>query len=284
MDLVSLALVLTVLLLSGQNVVKKEYQQRSNSGICFFSAMVSFFAMLVFAIINRNWSFDVRLLLPAFGFGVSYALGTVGFMAAVRYGSLATSSLVVSYSLLIPTAYGLLFLREPIGGTLIVGLVLIALSLWLSNGRGAGGRVTWKWVGFIFLSFLGNGICSAVQKSATLSFGEDCMDLIMVIALGIATVLMLLSSLLMREREIVSVTLKKGWYLALLCGLMNGVTNVCVIFLDGRMDASVMFPMMSAGKLLIVFLYARLLLREKLSKKQYVGFFAGVLSIVVLSL
>ena len=120
--MIYLVLMLTVVLLTGQNVLKKEYQQRSSSGVCFFSGMVSLFAMFVFVVINRNWNFDVRLLLPAVGFGVSYALGTVGFLAAVRYGSLANSSLVIAYSLLIPTFYGLIFLNEEIGIKLIIGL------------------------------------------------------------------------------------------------------------------------------------------------------------------
>ena len=282
--MVYLVLMLTVVLLTGQNVVKKVYQQRSRSGVCFFSAMVSLFALAVFAVINRNWSFDVRFLLPALGFGISYALGTVGFLASIRYGSLANSSLVIAYSLLIPTFYGLLFLNEPFGVKLVIGLLLIVISLWLSNYQGERGKITWKWVFFIFLGFVGNGMCSAVQKMAAISYGEENINLIMVMALAIATLLMLVSSFLMKETEIASVTIKKGWVLALACGLMNGVTNVCVIFLNEKLPASVMFPVISAGNLIMVFLYSKFILKEKFSRNQYVGFFAGVISVIILNL
>lgn len=282
--MVYVALIVTVLFLTGQNIVKKKYEQISSSGVCFFSGMVSLFAMLMFAAVNRNWSFEAGLLLPAFLFGVSYACATVGFLLSIKYGSLANSSLVLAYSLLIPTVYGLIFLDEPIGVTLIIGLFLVALSLWLINYQKTGERITWKWVVFVLIGFFGNGMCSAVQKAAAISYGDEKINLIMVLALGMSSAMMFVASPLMREREISSVTVKKGWYLALACGLMNGVVNLLVIFMNTRLPASVMFPVLSGGNLITVFLYSVLVLRERFSVKQYIGFFVGVLSVVLLNL
>lgn len=282
--MVYVALIVTVLFLTGQNIVKKKYEQISSSGVCFFSGMVSLFAMLMFAAVNRNWSFEAGLLFPAFLFGVSYACATVGFLLSIKYGSLANSSLVLAYSLLIPTVYGLIFLDEPIGVTLIIGLFLVALSLWLINHQKTGERITWKWVVFVLIGFFGNGMCSAVQKAAAISYGDEKINLIMVLALGMSSAMMFVASPLMREREIASVTVKKGLYLALACGLMNGVCNLLVIFMNTRLPASVMFPVLSGGNLVTVFLYSVLVLKERFSVKQYVGFFAGVVSVVILNL
>ncbi|MBR3895115.1 MAG: EamA family transporter [Clostridia bacterium] len=282
--MVYFVLVLGFILLTSQNIVKKKYQQISTSGVCFFSAIVAFCAMIVFASINRNWSFDVRFLLPIIAFAISYACATVGFLVSIRYGSLANSSLVLAYSLLIPTFYGIFFLHEPVSVKLIIGLVLIAVSLWLSNSQGAGGKITWKWVVFILIGFFGNGMCSTIQRQSILTYGEENIRLLMACALSISSVLMLISSFVMREKEIISVTLKKGWYLAVICGVVNACSNLVFIYLNGRLPASVMFPVLSGGNLITVFLYSLLFLKESFSKKQYVGFFLGVAAVVILNL
>lgn len=279
-----LLLALMALFLTGQNIVKKKYRQISSSGVCFFSAMTVSFAILVFAACNRNWHIEVRFVLPAVAFAFFYAMATVGFLAAIRHGSLANSSLVIAYSLLIPTFYGLIFLKESIDAKLIAGLVLIAVSLWLTNYQSGGGRITWKWVVFISMGFVGNGMCTTVQKISTNTYGQENMDLIMVMSLLFAVVLLLVSSFVLKEKELVSVSLKKGWHLALACGVMNGVTNMLVIYMNDRLPASVMFPVLSGGNLIMIFLYSLLVLRERFTKRQYIGYFLGLASVIMLNL
>ena len=56
------------------------------------------------------------------------------------------------------------------------------------------------------------------------------------------------------------------------------------MYLNTELPASVMFPTVSAGQLILVCLYARLICREHYSKKQWAGFAVGILSVILLNL
>ena len=78
--------------------------------------------------------------------------------------------------------------------------------------------------------------------------------------------------------------IKKGLPLAALCGISNGLCNYLVLYLNSRLPASVMFPVISAGSVVLVFVYATLIQREKFNLRQKIGYALGVLSIVLLNL
>ena len=77
------------------------------------------------------------------------------------------------YVLLLPAAAGLVLLREPLKATMAAGILLLAISLWMTNHRKdtGGEKITLKWVACVTLAFAGNGLCSTVQKLA-----PHCID------------------------------------------------------------------------------------------------------------
>ena len=161
-------LFLTALFIVFQKVCQDRYNAKRDSGVFFFSGMISFFAMCFFAAINRNWTWSNELILPAVAFGLSYAAATVFVVLAIKNGSLAKTTLITSYSLMVPAFAGLVVLREPLEIPMLAGMALLVLSLWLTNHRKATAdtpkeKITLKWVVFVLLAFAGNGMCSTVQ-------------------------------------------------------------------------------------------------------------------------
>ncbi len=73
-------------------------------------------------------------------------------------------------------------------------------------------------------------------------------------------------------------------YFAVPTGLANAAVNAFVMILAACMSASVMFPLMSGGAVVVTFALACLLLKEKLSVGQMVGLFMGIVSVVFLSM
>ena len=286
--MVYLLLGITALTATLQNILKKLYNKRCAGGVYCFCGLVSFFAMLFFLAVNRDWSYPVELLLPSFAFAVSYAVATVFAVLAIRYGSLAISSLVISCSLLIPSFYGIVCLGEPISATLFLGTAFLIVALILVNYEKKQDklpRIRLKWVFFLFLAFLGNGMCSTVQKAEALFYGKQGENCFMIVALAMVSLMMLVLTLCVKEeRQCAANTLKKGWLLALLSGVFNGLTNYLVLYLNPRLPASVMFPVISAGGLILVFLYSFFIERERFNVWQKVGFFVGLASIVLLNL
>ena len=249
--------------------------------------MISLFAMIFFLAVNGDWHYSSELLIPSFAFAVSYATATVFSVLAIYHGSLAKTSLIISCSLLIPSFYGMICLGEPVSATLILGTVLLVVSLIMTNYQkdDTDKKATLKWAVFVILSFVGNGMCSTVQKAKPIYYGEQGNNLFMVVALAMVTVIMLVSSLVSKgERDSIRPTISKGGLLALLCGVANGLTNYLAIYLNSRVPASVMFPVISAGSVILVFIYSVLFNKEKFNIRQSIGFLVGIVSIVLLNI
>ena len=66
--------------------------------------------------------------------------------------------------------------------------------------------------------------------------------------------------------------------------LVNGVVNLFVMILSGIMPVSIMFPMVSAGGIIVTYLVSRFYYKEKLTKMQFAGFLTGLASIVFLNI
>ena len=282
-------LFLTALFIVFQKVIQDRYNAKCRSGVFLFSGMISFFAMCFFMAVNRDWTWSSELMIPAVSFGLSYAAATVFVVLAIRCGSLAKTTLITSYSLLVPAFAGLIILREPLGIPMIAGMILLVLSLWLTNHRKKTAdapkeKISLKWLVFVLLGFVGNGMCSTVQKLAPHYLGADVnLTLSTIAALGLSTVVLIAASFLTKETDL-KTTLRVGGPLSLFCGLFNGAVNYLAIYLNQFIPASVMFPVLSAGELILIVPYALLVRRERFTAKQWAGFAVGVVSVVLLNL
>ena len=283
-----LLLALAVTTITAQDVFKKKYNQRGKDYTFLFTAIVSLFAMLLFVAINRDFYYSPQLLIPSAGFALSYAAATFFTVQAIRCGSLAKTCLVVSFSLLIPCFYGLLKLDEDISVTLVAGILFLILSLvFINYEKGTSQQKTpARWYLFAFLAFLGNGMCSTVQKAKQVQFGDQGNNLFMIAALGMVALIMLILSLCAKSERITDrKELQHVALWAMLCGISNGLTNLLVLLLNSRnVPASMLFPVISSGSLVLSFLYSVLVIREKFSSRQYIGFLIGAISVVLLNL
>ncbi len=282
----SIFLTLTILGISAQGVTTKYYGQRTNGkGSYWFNVISRFFALLFFVVTATSFSFDWAFVPYSLGFGFFYGLGAIFNFLAIRTGSLSLTSLITSYSLMLPTAYGLLFLHDPIGKGFFAGLFLLLVSLFLINQKSKteGAPISLKWLIFVALSFIGNGGCSIAQAMEQKAFSGAYKSEFMIVALIFVVIVITIFSLCTEKKEIAPCT-KKGWWLAAICGVANGIVNLLVMILQGKMPVSVLFPLVSAGGLVLTFFLSKYLYKEKLSKRQLLGFFLGVCSVIFLNL
>ena len=284
--MVYILMIITALFITGQNIVKQKYNNKCAKGTYTFSGMIAFGAFAFFLACNRDWTYSIKLLLPSVAFAIAYAMATVFAVLAIKHGSLTVTTLIISYSLLIPTFYGIFFLKESVGVFLIVGIILLALSLWLTNYRKGEKKqkVTVRWVVYVVLAFVGNGMCSTVQKWEQMTYGEQGQNMFMIVALAITVAVFFVCALLTGEKKDIPEVAKKGWVLALFCGVMNGAVNYLVLYMNPKISASVMFPVLSAASLVMVFIYSLLFEKEKFTPMQCVGFAVGVISVILLNI
>lgn len=266
-----------------QQVFKKAYNNRGGSSIYIFCALTVAAATVFFAATaDYPLSFTWDFVPFSIGFAAGYLCATIFTMLAIKEGSLSLTSLAISFSLLIPTVVGIVLYDEPLTAWFFIGLGLLLASLVLINTKGGEIKITFKWIIFVLLAFIGNGSCSAVQNGYAKSYSTGSSEF-MIIALSLVFVSLMILSLI-KERDNIIPTLKRHWYLALLCGAANGATNLFVILLSPHMAASIMYPLVSAGGIVLTSLVSIFLYRERLSMLQYIGMVLGIGAIVFLNI
>ena len=72
--------------------------------------------------------------------------------------------------------------------------------------------------------------------------------------------------------------------MAVTCGIFNGLTNLLVLLLSTKIAASLMFPILSGGNVVLTSLVSVWGYHEKLNQRQLAGIALGVASIILLSL
>lgn len=284
-----LLLLLTIVTLTAQNVFTKQYGKRESAGPVSYAAVTAFSSLLVFIVASGfHFAFNPAVLTYAVMFALAYSASTIGLMVALKNGPLSITSLLFSYSLIIPTLYGILCLNEPVKVTMCVGFALLVLALAMVNftkkqpGQ-TGFRVNAKWLVSLLIAFIGNGLCSTIQKMQQVAFDSQYNNEFMIIALIIVTVLLLIVSLLTERKQFLSL-FRGGWYWAVSCGLTNGLTNLFVLILTGMVAVSLMFPVISAGNIILASLISIYFYKEKLQKTQLLGIGVGVVSIIFLNI
>ena len=276
-----LYLVAIVLGMSAQDITKKVFNQKS-SAVYLFTAVTTLFALLFFVATAGPMEWTFRLLPYSLAFAASYGLATVCSVIAFSCGSLSLTTLIISAGSQF-RFQRLIFLHEPIGVGFIPGLILLIISLVLINKRSESVPITPKWIISLALAFIGNGACSITQKVQQTAFEGAYKNEFMILALAFVILALVIMSF-KAERPQMAHSLRCGWWLSLICGIMNGMVNLFVMILSGRMAVSIMFPIISAGGIIVTSLIAMTVYRERLSRRQLVGLCLGIVTVVLLNL
>lgn len=281
----ALLLLIIIIGVSIQQIAKKAYNKVA-TGAFSFSAASALIAVTTFIVTaGGKLNFNTGVLKYSVPFAIAYSLAAVCSFLAIKTGSLSLTSLIIQYSLVIPAFYGLIALGEARNLSMVIGIILLLISLALINigGKKDETKITFKWALFAFLSFVGNGSCSVIQKVQQLESGGLYKSELMIIAYLI-TVVTLMCCAFGTEKKATIPNLKKGFVWYFICGLANGVVNFLVLVMSTRMAASLMFPVISAGGIVATVLVAITIYKEKLTFNQKIALILGLAAIIILNI
>ncbi len=280
----NILLLIIIFCISMQTVTKKIYNTKTVAeGKYFFSAVIAITAMLFFIVNTPSFSFCTETIFYSLLFAICYGVSSVCLMIAISSGPLSITALICSYSLLIPTLYGLAFLHEPIGLSLLTGIILLLISLYLIGEKNNTAPITAKWVVCICFAFLGNGMCSVVQKMQQTAFQGAYKNEFMIVALLFVSFFLGILSIVKERKQFFQIV-KPGLPFGILCGILNGIVNLFVIVLMERFPVSFLLPAVNAGDIALTYIISKVFFKEQLSRRQFCGFCIGVLSIILLNL
>lgn len=267
-----------------QSIAQKQYNIKvEKPNVILFSAVTSFMALCFFLITSRlQLQFDLRLVPYSLGFAVCYACAWVGTVLAVRYGSIAISNLIVSCSLIFPTALGV-FLGEPLTARIAAGVLLLIGAIVLVNLKTGGKeKFSLKWFACVMVAFLGNGMCSIMSNLQKRNLGDQYTHEFMIIALLVAALLLL--AFAVAAAKDVKAEFKACLPFSAANGVANAVLNFMTLTIIGNIPNTVFYPTNSALNMLFAFLLGYFVYKERFGKLQYIGYALGAVTIVMLNL
>ena len=283
-----LYLTLAVVLVAGTNILGKLYNQK-NAGRAGAATLYTFilvaaaFIFWVCAFIFKP-QYDMAVLPYAAIFSLCYVLANAGLIYALKCGSITLTSLFGKMSLILVAVWGFFFWNEGLTPLSCIGLILCALSIFLCLYKGREGRgVNIRWIFFVLLFLLGNAGCSIVQKTQQMNFDGKYGTFMMLIATGVATLICAGAYILCRKEQ--GGGIAKSWYLPTAAGLMSAGLNLLVIILaTSSLSASLIYPTLASGGLIVVCISAIFIFKEKMRPMGWIGVTLGLIATAILSL
>ena len=224
-----------------------------------------------------------------------YMLG----IKVLSLGSLAVYSMFMMLGgMLVPFFYGAFFLNESISvaqmiGTVLLSLFIILQAVWQDNGGGAkkdgqakGGR--YLFFALCIAVFFINGFTGVIAKAHQIS--ENAVDEISftVISCGFTALfsafMLPIYSIKNRseaKRQAFSTLKKKPFIAMLLVGAAAYTGSFLHLKAAAAIPASVQFPLVSGGVIVLSAFVSQFIFREKLSKKEWISV-AGAFASTVL--
>jgi drug/metabolite transporter (DMT)-like permease len=270
-----------------QSATTKLYNSRAKNP-ALFNAIKAGVAALAFALsFLFGFEFHLPTLFFALGYGASLCLSMYAGYRALCSGPMALTSMLVSFSLIIPLLWGVTVGGETLSTLQCVAFPFLALSIVLTNAdkfkKSQESHTRYgKWFFFVFLTFVTNGICSVLQKQHQTLYPESYSREFMFFAMLFCTAVFSAVTLLRTPWKEIGES--KGKIFGALSGLANALANYLTLLLAGMENASVLFPVISAGTILAALLFGRIFFREKLKPNHYLAIAAGITAVVLIKL
>ena len=200
---------------------------------------------------------------------------------------LSVVSVSTKMSVVIPIAFGLFYYNENAGLLKISGIILALIAVYLVSVKDNTSKLVSKnELLFPILVFLGSGIIDTTIKYLETSYVEQD-DISLFSAVIFLTAFVIGISILMfkvlRKNE-------KIKFKNLVGGLALGIPNYYSIYFlvkalrNPQLESSVVFTLNNVGILICAVLLGILFFREKLSRKNWLGFFLALISIICIAI
>ncbi|MCR5658096.1 MAG: DMT family transporter [Bacteroidales bacterium] len=230
---------------------------------------------------EQPW-FGLTLIL-GFWFILTYVL----IVESSQRSGVTITSLSSKLSVVIPTLFGILFLKEALGWTAGIGIVLALVALFLVVGGKdkAASKTSHATLGIAMLPvfiFLSTGIGDILMKMTEQK--NTSSDMIPMIAF--VYFISFLFGVALVAYDLIRKKSKWQWKSAL-GGLVLGTVNffsTCCIYQAMRVfDNVVMFPVYNIGVVCLSALSGWLLFKEKLTWKNYLGLAIAIIAVILIT-
>lgn len=254
------------------------------------NAMFNMLACLI-AALPLSFTGGLRPI-SGFTFWVSVAYGflitctAIVYMEAYRNGPLGLTTLIASSGMFIPTVLGVVIWNETMSVWQIVGLVLVFLSMILILNPKKDSRITVLWVVLALCCCLINGLTSVCQQvlSHSAYAAENQGFLMSGFLISTAMLLAAMGFFHWSGKGVITTTLfGKVGVISLTVGTFGVISHIIAMYLVERVPGSILYPVQSGGTIILVALSDAIFFRERMTRRQLVGFAVGLTAILLLA-
>lgn len=277
-----LIILLADVALSGSFVFQKMFQNRegnaASTGFAYNALTGLFSALLFFAIGGfhlRLSAFSIVAALVQTVCVVGYTL--LGFQV-LKSGNLSLYTLfLMTGGMILPYIYGVAFLEETFSAARCMGLVLITGAVILSNLNLA--KASKKQVLLCFLIFILNGLVSITSKIHQIDTAHHAVSSTEFVVLTniLKFILCMPISRICRKTGIRVSTEKNALLIMLGAAVLSGLSYFLQLAGAKNIPASVLYPLVTGGSIILCTLSAWLAFHEKPTKAQISGIAVCVL-------
>ncbi len=266
----------------------KTSQYYSINGFIFL-----FCALSIFAFNGFDFSISLYSILLALLFGAINIAYAVINSHCIKIGPYGYTMLISYLSTGFTAISGAIFWSEKLTLLKIVGIVLMLICFVLSVDTSTNNKkVSFRWLIFcIFSLFLmtGIGIVQKVHQSNVLYAKE--LNEFLVVAFLFSSLLSFAiypcfdksgGDELIPPSENKKPKVSLCLVFLLIIGICVAINNILNLFLSGKVEAAVFFPIANGIPLLASLIVSLVLYKEKLKPKQLIGLFIGIIAVIVL--
>ena len=273
-------IILADILLTITFVIQKKYQLKvgvSAKTSLAYTVLSGAFSAIIFLVLN---GFKVRATWFSFVMAVAFsvvvtAYTLIGFRVMEK-GSMSIYTLfLMSGGMTVPYIYGVLFLGEELTFIRTLGLLLIIAAIAAVNFTK--GKTDKEQIFLCIAVFLINGASSVISKVHQISpasemvSSSDFVFLVMAVRSIIGLVAMLLIKGKEESKKVKIGALNSLILLIFFAAVANGVSYMLQLMGAVELPATVLYPLITGGTIILSSLADFIIFKEKLSLKQWCG-------------
>lgn len=271
-----------------EGMATRACSKKHGNGGLLFSALISFFSMIFFIITNKEGMFfPNEIWVYGIISGIMYAGGYYYMYLALNLGSFALTRILTTFSLLFPIFYGIFFLQEDVTFFMILGIILMVISMILTNYVKADitekKNFSGKWLLYTIITLLCNGFISIISRMQQIKFNNECTNRFFIISLATSFVILFGLSLI-KDHKNLSKIIKSSVIYSFSAGVLSGFNNLCTVVAYLYIPLSLASPLKTGVSLLLGFLASLFIYKEKFTKNQLFGMVMGFLAVILLRL
>lgn len=274
-----------ILFTAAQSASTKLYTKCSDNSTAFniYKALSAFVIFLAVCLYN----FQTHTGTLAFGLlhGLLLSVSMYTGYKALTYGPMLLTSLIVSFSVVIPLFYGVIFCNEALNTYKIIGLILLTAAIVFSNlnkPQDSTKSANLKWSIYLALTFICNGFSSIIQKVHQSKYNSMyCSEFMLYAMLACSVIYLAMGFTQIRTNNPFK---SNGKRYGIFSGIATAISGYSTIRLAGFENASILFPAISAGTILCTLLAGIIIFKEKLRYNHIIALVSGIAAVVFLKL